>query len=64
MLEYPDASGCISTCKAWGGCPGSLEDDWSVVCVFHGCWEIFKSREISPKCLTSGQPRISIVDAV
>jgi hypothetical protein len=23
---------------------GSLEDDWSVICVFHGCWEFFKSR--------------------
>ena len=63
MLETPDASGYILTCKAWRGCPESLEDDWSVVCVFHGCWEIFERQNL-PKCLTSGQPRISIVDAV
>ena len=63
VLEYPDASGHISTCKARGGCPGSLEDDWSVYCVFDECWEFFKSRN-SPKCLTSGLPWISIVDAV
>ena len=34
VLEYPDASGYISTCKVWRGCPESLEDDWSVVGVF------------------------------
>ena len=30
-MEYPDASGRISTCKAWRGCPGSLAVDWSLV---------------------------------
>ena len=40
---------------------------WKVIGVFivHcvGVGKFLKSR-ISPKCLTSGQPRISIVDAV
>ena len=62
-MEYPDAGGRISTSKAWRGCPESWEDDWSVACVCHGRREIFEGR-ISPKCLTSGQPSISIVDAV
>ena len=44
VFEYPDASGYISSCKAWGGCPESLEGDWSVVCVFDECLEFFKSR--------------------
>ena len=62
-MEDPDASGQLSTSKSWRGCRESVEDDWSVACVCHGRGEIFEGR-ISPKCLTSGQPSISIVDAV
>ena len=36
-MEHPDASGHVSTFKAFRGCPESLEDDWSVVCGFGGC---------------------------
>ena len=61
VLEYPGASGYISTWNAWRGCCESLEDGWSVVCDFRVCWEIFDSRN---KYLTSGQPRIRVVDTV
>ena len=30
--------------KAWRGYVESLEDDWSVVCVFHGCWEFWRAE--------------------